>query len=53
MVCRAIWQDIALVGYILAHENMTHLLVQYPAILHFKPLNNIYVLHIIVEKVIS
>ena len=27
-----------------ARENMTHPLVQYPAILHSKPLNNIYVL---------
>ena len=25
-------------------ENMTHTLVQYPAILHSKPLNNIYLL---------
>ena len=34
-----------------ARENMTHPLVQYPAILHSTPLNNIYLLFIIIHKI--
>ena len=33
-------------------ENMTHPLVQYPAILHSKPLNNIYSLLLLLNDIV-
>ena len=59
MVCRAVWQDITLVGYIFtnrikkASENMTHPLVQYPAVLHSKPLNNLNYINIFLFRLVT